>query len=324
MAETGRDRDSYGSPPRSAWLEVDWSAHRRSVDVEGAAVNTVVCGAGEPAVCLIHGHDGSWRNWLETIPQLARHRCVLAPDLPGFGDSPLPRSGRISIPGYAATVAALCERLGDGAGDKTGAGPRAPFVLVGSSLGGLVAAELAIRRADLVERLVLVSPAGLSNRYMGLPRALLAHRHAPLRALSWLSAVSGPRARFMARRVRLRRVGLGAAVRHPEAIAPEIAAILIGAGGRPGSPLAAAAVARHRIADRLGEVRCPTLIVWGAQDAVVAASAAERFAALIPRSRVVILDDSGHLPMLERPARFNALLEAFLAPDGAGELGTRR
>lgn len=314
MTGTERDRLRYGSPARSAWLDVDWRAHRRLFELgDGDRVNVVVCGSGEPAVLLIHGHDGSWRNWLENIPHLARTHRVIAPDLPGFGDSPFPVSGEISIIAYTATLEALCERLrSESPSPADGGRLAAPFVLVGSSMGGLIAAELAARRPDLVRRLILVSPAGLSTRYMGMPRAMLAHPRTPLRALSRLSRVSRERARFMARRVRLRRAGLGAAVRHPDRIAPEIAALVIESGGRLASSLAAAAVARHEIAGRLGDVRCRTLIVWGAQDAVISAAAAKRFAGLIARSRVVIFDDTGHMPMLEQPQRFNSLLDGFL------------
>ena len=69
--------------------------------------------------------------------------------------------------------------------------------------------------------------------------------------------------------------------------------------------------------ERLGEIACPTLIVWGRNDRVVAVSSAELYHRLIERSRVEVFEDTGHVPMVERPARFNALLEAFLAEDSS-------
>jgi pimeloyl-ACP methyl ester carboxylesterase len=65
--------------------------------------------------------------------------------------------------------------------------------------------------------------------------------------------------------------------------------------------------------DRLPDISVPTLIVWGRQDRIVPVSGAFEYERLIPDARRVIFDNTGHLPMLERPARFNQLVEEFLA-----------
>jgi pimeloyl-ACP methyl ester carboxylesterase len=65
--------------------------------------------------------------------------------------------------------------------------------------------------------------------------------------------------------------------------------------------------------DRLKEIACPTLIVWGNRDRVVTARDADVYEQLIPNARKVIFENTGHLPMIERPAAFNALLEEFLS-----------
>jgi pimeloyl-ACP methyl ester carboxylesterase len=67
--------------------------------------------------------------------------------------------------------------------------------------------------------------------------------------------------------------------------------------------------------DRVSDIACPTLIVWGGDDRVVPVSSAEEYHRLIDRSRLDVFDDTGHMAMLERPARFNAALEAFLAEE---------
>ena len=64
--------------------------------------------------------------------------------------------------------------------------------------------------------------------------------------------------------------------------------------------------------ERLEEIACPTLIVWGDRDRLISVRDADVFEQLIPRSRKVIFEDTGHMAMLERPAAFNALLEGFL------------
>jgi pimeloyl-ACP methyl ester carboxylesterase len=73
------------------------------------------------------------------------------------------------------------------------------------------------------------------------------------------------------------------------------------------------ALTSYPIRDRLSDIRVPTLIVWGTHDRLVPLKDASEFERLIPGSRKVIFNDTGHMPMLERPGRFNRLLEDFLA-----------
>ena len=69
----------------------------------------------------------------------------------------------------------------------------------------------------------------------------------------------------------------------------------------------------YDVRERLPEIACPTLIVWGKQDLLISVRDADVFEQLIPDARKVIFDDTGHVAMLERPQAFNALLERFLA-----------
>ena len=102
-------------------------------------------------ILFIHGLSGQWQNWLENIPHFAEQRRVVAVDLPGFGMSEMPEE-KISIELYGRVVAEMCERL-----------DLAPAVVVGNSMGGFVAAELAITRPEIVERLMLLASAGVSQ-----------------------------------------------------------------------------------------------------------------------------------------------------------------
>ena len=142
--------NAYGPSGRSPWLDVDWREHQRWVSVAGQPVNTIDLGEGPPLV-FVHGLSGSWPNWLEQLPVFADGHRVIAMDLPGFGHSPMPHE-RITISGYARLLDGLFDELGIGAA-----------TLVGNSMGGFVSAELAIAFPERVERLVLVSPAGISS-----------------------------------------------------------------------------------------------------------------------------------------------------------------
>jgi pimeloyl-ACP methyl ester carboxylesterase len=90
---------------------------------------------------------------------------------------------------------------------------------------------------------------------------------------------------------------------------------LMRGAGKPAAADATDAIMSYDYRDRVSEIACPTLIVWGRDDRVVPVSSAEEYHRLIDRSRVDIFEDTGHVAMLERPARFNAALEAFLAEE---------
>jgi pimeloyl-ACP methyl ester carboxylesterase len=91
--------------------------------------------------------------------------------------------------------------------------------------------------------------------------------------------------------------------------------------GKPGFIPALDALTDYPIRNRLGEIACPTLIVWGAEDKLVPARDADEFARLIPNSRKVVWADTGHVAMLERPEAFNSLVQAFLAEEPGERVG---
>jgi pimeloyl-ACP methyl ester carboxylesterase len=292
------ETEAYGPVGRSEWMDVDWREHLRWVRVDGRSVNVVDVGAG-PVVVFLHGLAGCWQNWLENIPQLARDHRVIALDLPGFGASPMPAQP-ISMPGYARMLDELFVTLGvDSA------------TLVGSSMGGFVAAEFAIRYAAQVQRLCLTSPAGLSMEHMRN------ERNQGLRArtenlLFFCTGWAASRSDRVVRSERLRRALLMLVAAHPERLPSRLIAEQARGSGKPGFNDALDAMTRYPIRDRLGEIRCPTLVVWGELDRLVPVRDAAEFAWLIPQARKIVYPDTGHLVMLERPARFNADLRAFL------------
>src|SRR3954464_345609 len=112
---------------RADWMDIDWTDHLRWGDVGGRPANVVEIGSGPPIV-FVHGLSGSWQNWLEQLPEVAReHRCI-AVALPGFGASPMPRE-KITISGYGRWLDSLMAELGlDGA------------AIVGNSMGGFIGA----------------------------------------------------------------------------------------------------------------------------------------------------------------------------------------
>ncbi len=293
-------RRAYGPQGRSPWLDVDWRSHQHWTIVNDTPINVIELGEGPPLV-FVHGLSGSWPNWLEQLPVFAADHRVIALDLPGFGRSPMPAE-EISISGYARTLDALLGKLGVDAA-----------AVVGNSMGGFVSAELAINYPQRVERLVLVSAAGLST--YGDPRGLRAlgrmRRIERIVATyaGWVAAHSDT----VTRRPMLRNATLGLVAAHPGRLPAPLAAEQIRGAGKPGFIQGLAANLEYDFSHRLGEIVCPTLIVWGDRDRVITVRDAARFAELIPGSRKVVFEDTGHVAMLERPAEFNELLAEFLS-----------
>lgn len=301
-AEAPEDPGPYGPEGRSAWLDIDWSRQQHWVTVSGQPVNVCEIGPvdGDPIV-WIHGLAGSWQNWLENLPVFAEagFRC-LAVDLPGFGQSPMPRD-QITITGYGTLVSELLEELGISAAS-----------IVGNSMGGFIASELAICFPERVERLVLVSAAGLSvedlRNDMGM--AMLHRLDFLLGAcVGWFAAKSD----LVARRERLRFATFSIVAAHPQQLPAPLVAECLRGSGKPGFMPSVEALTTYPIRERLPEIGCPVLIVWGTKDHLVPVKDAHEFERLIPDSRKVIYEDTGHVPQLERPAAFNALVGAFIA-----------
>jgi pimeloyl-ACP methyl ester carboxylesterase len=180
---------------------------------------------------------------------------------------------------------------------------------VGSSMGGFICAELSIEQPELVSKLVLVDAAGLSH-LRPYTRAERTFARAAIAAGPYISRLQRP---GILRR-RLRRIAFGRAYAHPELLRPELLwEQTMPALRSPGYRRAVEELIGYDYRDRLASIRAPTLIVWGSEDRVVPVDSAHEYAERIPGARLEVFDDTGHLPQLERPERFNALVEDFLA-----------
>jgi pimeloyl-ACP methyl ester carboxylesterase len=306
MAERPRMvADEYGPRPGSAWRRTPWRDHLRHVEVDGRRVNVVDTGPADaegPPIVLVHGLGANWQSWLENIPVLAERHRVMALDLPGFGLSEMPTE-QLSITGMARCVLATMDALGIDTG-----------IVVGNSMGGFVGAEMALVAPERVEKLVLVSAAALwSEQLTARPTVVLNKL-----ARSYSSWFYG-QWKFAWRHPRLRLPALaGAGIRHPGAIPSDLAFELMQGAGTDGFADAVEALYDYRIRDRLPEIACPTLVVWGSHDPLVPVWYAFEYEDLIPHARVVVFRDTGHAPMLERPDRFNHELEQFIGELGVG------
>jgi pimeloyl-ACP methyl ester carboxylesterase len=112
---------------------------------------------------------------------------------------------------------------------------------------------------------------------------------------------------------------LGYVLRHPTRIKSDLAFQIMHGAGSPGFLGALEACLSYDFRDRLTDVSCPTLLVWGTDDNLVPVADADEFERLIQNSRKIILEDTGHVPMIERPQTFNDILIEFLHEQPASE-----
>src|SRR5688572_1824049 len=299
---------TYADGDDASWLAVDWRSLQRPLELDGRHVNVLDTGGSGPPLLFLHGWSSNWQIFLLNIAAfMGTHRC-LALDLPGFGASEMP-AGPISIQGYAKCVDGICDALGVDC-----------VSVVGSSMGGFIGAELALTFDTRVDRLVLVSAAGLSTEHLAQTPAVVLARLVSV-GVPYTERLRAP----VVRRPRLRRAAMQWVVRYPEKLSVPLSHELVLSFGRPGFVPALKALLEYGYADRLARIEIPVLIVWGRNDLLVPVGDAARYQELIgENARVEIFEDTGHAPMIERPSRFNELLRGFLAGEeapGAGIAG---
>jgi len=256
----------------------------REIEAGGFRLRYLEAGSGPPLV-LVHGLASSaLADWGRLVPALGERHHVYAPDLPGFGRSERPPDAAYSIPMQVEAVRAFMAKAGV---------PRAR--VAGVSMGGWIAARLAAEHPELVERLVLVAPAGMRPV-----------ESAPIPAEELL-----PQDQDGVRR-------LIAVVRHhppptPGFVLADILALKKRDEWIVRRALESMRLGRDWLDGTLGRVRMPVLVVWGRNDALIPAAYAARLQAELPDARLEIIDDCGHVPMADCPQAFDPVLQGFLA-----------
>lgn len=265
-------------------------------------------GATRPVLLLIHGLGGSSATWGEVLHAFARRYTVVAPDLLGHGESDKPRHD-YSLGGHANVLRDLMIAIG-----------LERATVVGQSLGGGVALQLAYQHPERCERLVLVSSGGLGSEVSWLLRALT------LPGVEYLMPVLFPsfvRDAGNALSRKLRGLGLRAP-RLEEEWRTYVS--LTEPGNRPSfmrtlrsvvDPAGQAVSATDRL---YLTSRVPTLIIWGRHDRMIPVEHAFAAHAAIPQSRLAVFEDSGHFPHAEEPQRFVEVVSDFVETTEAGRL----
>jgi pimeloyl-ACP methyl ester carboxylesterase len=248
-------------------------------------VRYVDLGGGEP-VLLVHGLGGSVESWANNIGELAKNLRVIAIDLPGFGLSDKPTMN-YTIRFYTKFVFQFLKELQLGR-----------VSIVGSSLGGQVAAEVAINPPSIVKKLVLISPAGaLPRSFKGTPAlwkyVKVVNAKSVQQVKQALFAVDNKPVDDSYARLVFEKISM------PGAKEAFISA-LTGSAKAP------------RLGSRLNRIKVPTLLLWGKEDYMIPVTFVEPFVKM-KNCRVILLEHCGHRPHFERPELFNRIVSDFLS-----------
>jgi len=262
---------------------------RGSIEAGGIRTFYLRAGSGPPLV-MLHGAGGGGVLWAPVIDRLRRHFRVIIPDVVGYGESDKP-DGPYDRLFFTVWLRGFMDALGL---KKAG--------LVGNSQGGAIAAQFAMNNPAMTSHLVLVCSAGLC----------------PLRGLGWTAIVDMIRAQiFVSKRSMLRlarhlvfdtsRFPLDSAARYLEAVAgmPEGKRPFVNGRGRAVRPFKPM---------ELNSIRCPTLILWGAEDRIIRPAAASINKPAIPGATVKLMPGAGHTPFIDQPELFARHLTEFVVP----------
>lgn len=283
----------------------------KTVSLHGRALTYAEAGSG-PVLLLIHGMAGTHETWDAVIEPLAQRHTVIAADLPGHGASQ-GGGGDYSLGSLAAGLRDLLIGLGHN---------RA--TLVGHSLGGGIAMQFAYQFPEIAERLALVSSGGLGPEVSPVLRA------AALPGASLFIAATAAPGRLAGSALArgLASVGLRptadvaelargyASLADPDRRAAFLATLrsVVGTDGQ-----------RVEASDRLYLAEgMPTLILWGRRDRIIPVAHGEDAHRAIPGSQLEIFDGVGHMPQLEEPGRFVAVLERFMTDTEPAQWSSER
>ena len=259
----------------------------KTATVFGAKIRYLEAGSpGNRTVVLLHGLGGQAENWQFTIPALAAKYHVLAPDQIGFGKSDKPFL-KYRVGTYVDFLDMFLTQV-----------KVQKATLVGNSLGGWIAGLYSVRYPSRVEKLVLVDAAGLTPAKLD-PKVVYRLNSSTREEV----------------RENLKVTLYNKALAENPAVVDQFLTLRVTNGdGYTVSSLTESILRGEDYIDALlGEIKMPTLIVWGKQDGLLPYSNAERFQKGIAGSELFAIDECGHVPMFEKPMEFNAKVLEFIA-----------
>lgn len=276
------DRPRGGKPAhRAEWLTAN-----------DTKLRTLRAGRGDTTVFLLHGFGESLFTWRAIVDPLAVHHRVVAVDLPGFGGS--------SKPDAIYSVDSMTARLSDFLDRHI----RGPVIVVGHSMGGQLAAALALARPDRIHAAVLIAPAGFGLGLAGVADSISAEKAT---AIGW----------YLASRAMLLPEHDNEWLEEPDSAAGY--SLMTDPNYRRATARLLEEFDFRSLRARFQDIRQPVLLIWGTLDPVIPSVLADSIMALLPCARLARLEGSLHRPQVETPDTVTSLVSSFLrAPGCAG------
>jgi pimeloyl-ACP methyl ester carboxylesterase len=269
--------------------------HAEWLDAGGVSLRTVRAGSGDTTLLLLHGYGESLTTWRAIFDPLAAGTKVVAVDLPGFGGS-----AKLDV---AYSLPAMTDRLSQFI-DRWISGP---VVVVGHSMGGELAAALALARPDRVKRLILIAPAGYRIGLGGIA-----------------GSMTPSKARTIGRYLALR--SFVTPIHDPGWLGEPDSSANYDQTGDTSYSRAASRVLEEfdfvALRSRFRELVQPTLLIWGGLDPVVPFAAGDTLSRIIPCVKFLPLPRAFHRPHAETPDTVIAAIRRFLRASGCGDISS--
>jgi abhydrolase domain-containing protein 6 len=251
-------------------------------------------------VVLVHGFGGSKDHWTRFIAHMPSDVWVIAPDLPGFGESPKIESERYDLETQTTRLTRFLDGLEVGR-----------FHLVGNSMGGHLSALVALQAPERVQSLVLFNPAGMRGPVPSAMDKLTEGGAVPFVIQS--------------------KEDFQTLLKHSFVISPRIPEFLLDHFAEQAALSYAFSkkikddqkAAPARIVDRIATLEPPTLVVWGDSDGVLDPSAVPLWRAKVPGGLVVVMRETGHGPQIERPEEAAELVLEWWRRNAGSKVGSK-
>ena len=275
------DRQRPRAPHTAEWL-----------DAGGVMVRAVRAGKGDTTLLLLHGYGESLTTWRAVFDRLAAHWKVIAIDLPGFGGSAKPDTV-YSLPVMTGRISSFIDRWTTGT-----------VVIVGHSMGGELAASLALARPDRIKLAILIAPAGYRIGLAGLADSMYPSKARRL-------------GRYLAYRSFITPIHDPGWLAEPDSVADY---------DQTGDTAYAKSAARvledfdfRALKDRFQEITQPTLLLWGGNDPVVPLTVGDTLSRMIPCVQFVAFPTGFHRPHAETPDTVLSVIRAFVEHPSCGK-----
>ncbi len=272
-----------------------WEAHLADLEKQRVDIGEMTMtlhrreNPGKEEIVLLHGYSADKSVWNRFARHLKDEFALVIPDLAGHGETGFNAAWDYSAQSQAERVVRLLDVLGI---------ERAH--VIGNSMGGFIAAQMAVHHSHRLLSATLIDPAGVASPEPSDMEIMLQQGRNPFEVSS-REQFDEFFAMTMAQPPWFPDIALAAVAEKYQARQPELRAIFKGFHGQ------------NMLDEVLSAIRVPTLILWGAQDRLIHVSSAAVWQAGIPGSELHVWQDVGHMPMMEIPAESAARVKAFVA-----------